>query len=121
SPVGETDINACFADVPAGPTEAEIAALYTDNCSDVTVTKSGAPTGDDCSWSVTYTYTIVDACGNAAADVVLTYSGGDTEAPELTGTLPVGETDINACLADVQAGATQSEIEPVYTDNCRDE
>ncbi|NLE34484.1 MAG: hypothetical protein GX622_05230, partial [Bacteroidales bacterium] len=31
-PTGQTDMDLCYADIPAGPTESEIAALYTDNC-----------------------------------------------------------------------------------------
>ena len=117
-PADESDILACYADIPAGPTEADIAALYTDNCSQANVTKSGTPTGDDCSWTVTYTYTIVDDCGNAADQVEITYSGGDTEAPQLVGTIPAGETDILACTADIPAGPTEADIAALYTDNC---
>ena len=117
-PADESDILACYADIPAGPTEADIAALYTDNCSQANVTKSGTPTGDDCSWTVTYTYVIVDDCGNAADQVEITYSGGDTEAPQLVGTIPAGETDILACTADIPAGPTEADIAALYTDNC---
>jgi gliding motility-associated-like protein len=76
----------CYADIPAGPTEADIAALYTDACGGaITVVKSGSPTGDDCSWSVTYTYTVRDKCDNYVATVPgVTYSGGDQTAPEFT-------------------------------------
>ncbi|MDF1559732.1 MAG: gliding motility-associated C-terminal domain-containing protein, partial [Bacteroidales bacterium] len=69
-----------------GPTVEEIAALYTDNCGgDITVTKAGTPTGDDCSWSVTYSYTVRDKCNNYVVTVpTVTYSGGDRTAPEFT-------------------------------------
>ena len=118
-PEGETEILACTAEIPEGPSEAEIAALYTDNCGSVSVSKSGTPTGDDCSWSVTYTYTIFDDCGNETV-AEITYSGGDLEAPQLEGTIPEGETDILACTAEIPAGPTEADIAAQYTDNCSD-
>ena len=76
-----------------GPTIADIAALYTDNCGGtITVVKTGTPTGDDCSWTVTYHYTVKDKCGNYATAVDITYSGGDKTAPALTGIVPSGAT-----------------------------
>ena len=78
-PTGQTNMNLCYAAIPAGPSEAAIAALYTDNCGGaITVTKSGTPTGNDCSWNVTYTYTVRDKCNNFVAVVPgVTYTGGD--------------------------------------------
>ncbi|MBS1634267.1 MAG: HYR domain-containing protein, partial [Bacteroidetes bacterium] len=84
-PSGQTGINACLSVAPVGPTESAIAALYTDNCGTVNVTKTGAPTGTNCNWTATYTYHITDGCGNAVAnDVVITYSGGDHTLPTIT-------------------------------------
>jgi hypothetical protein len=80
-PSGGTGINACSA--PAGPTEADIAALYTD-CSTVSVTKTGTPTGGNCGWTVTYHYVIKDACNNEATAVNITYSGSDQTPPVFT-------------------------------------
>ncbi|MGI5914712.1 MAG: beta strand repeat-containing protein, partial [Bacteroidales bacterium] len=79
-PDGATGMVLYFADIPTGPTEAEIAAQYTDNCSGaVTATKSGTPTGNDDSWTVTYTYLVQDACGNSVVpSPTVTYSGGVT-------------------------------------------
>ncbi len=76
----------CFGDIPAGPGESDIALLYTDNCGGaITVTKSGSATGDDCSWSVTYTYRVFDKCGNEVLpSPTITYSGGDKTPPEFT-------------------------------------
>ena len=77
--------NLCKSAAPAAPSVASIAALYSDNCSSVTATLlSSVPTGDNCAWTVTYTYSIVDACGNAAPNAVIVYTGGDTEAPTFT-------------------------------------
>ncbi len=86
-PEGETGLNLCFVDIPEGPTEDEIAALFEDNCGDVIVTKSGAFFGNDCGWEVTYTYTIEDECGNEAQPIEIFYSGGN-EIPPLVSCPP---------------------------------
>ncbi|MCZ2460243.1 MAG: HYR domain-containing protein, partial [Chitinophagales bacterium] len=118
-PTGQTGINACMNAAPTGPDEATIAALYNDNCGTVSVTKSSQSTGNNCGWTVTYTYHITDNCGNAVAnDVVITYSGGDQTAPVLTGTLPTGQTGINACMNAAPAGPDEAAIAAQYTDNC---
>jgi len=76
--------NVCQDDAPDAPSEASIAALFTDNCGTVVVDFLGETiTGDDCDWSVSYTYSVEDQYGNAASNVVVTYTGGDTEAPEV--------------------------------------
>ena len=87
-PVGQTNMNLCYANIPAGPTANDIKALYTDNCGgNVIVTKSGSPTGNDCNWSVTYTYEVKDACNNIVTpSPTITYTGKDQTAPSLTGT-----------------------------------
>jgi hypothetical protein len=87
-PVGQTGINGCIGSAPVGPTAAAIAALYTDNCGTVVVTKSGAPAGTNCNWTAVYTYTIADNCGNALPNVVITYSGSDQSAPVITNVVP---------------------------------
>ncbi|MFC0776466.1 hypothetical protein, partial [Terrimonas alba] len=118
-PSGATNQNLCFSAIPAGPTAAAIAALYSDNCSvAVTVDKSGTPTGDNCSWSVTYHYEIYDDCGNHATDIDITYSGGDTEAPTLNGVIPSGATNQNLCFSAIPAGPTAATIAALYSDNC---
>ena len=104
-PSGATAENLCFNAIPAGPTIADIAALYTDNCGGtITVVKTGTPTGDDCSWAVTYHYTIKDKCGNYASAIDITYSGGDKTAPALTGAIPSGATAQNLCFNAIPAG-----------------
>ena len=119
-PTGQADMNLCYTAIPAGPTESDIAALYTDACGgSITVVKSGAPTGDDCNWSVTYTYTVRDKCNNYVADVPsVTYSGGDRTAPVLTGVFPTGQADMNLCYTAIPAGPTESDIAALYTDAC---
>ncbi len=118
-PLGATNMNLCFSAIPVGPTAAEIAALYTDNCSGNTVTanKSGEPTGTNCAWSVTYTYVISDNCGNTTTTSI-TYSGGDKTAPTLTGVLPLGATNMNLCFSAIPVGPTAAAIAALYTDNC---
>ncbi|MEQ1911071.1 MAG: HYR domain-containing protein, partial [Vicinamibacterales bacterium] len=83
-PAGATNQNVCYANIPTGPSEEAIAALYLDNCGAVHVEKTGTPTGSNCSWTVTYHYEITDDCGNSATAVDITYSGGDTEDPIVT-------------------------------------
>ncbi|MBP7849768.1 MAG: hypothetical protein KA053_05790, partial [Lentimicrobiaceae bacterium] len=97
-PSGQSGVDACFANVPAGPTEAEIAALFSDACGTVLVNKSGTPTGDDQDWTVTYTYQIADQCGNAVKPSPdITYSGGDRTAPVVSA--PAGSSSVS-CPAD---------------------
>src|SRR6185369_17285535 len=112
--------NLCKSHATAAPTTATIEAQYADNCSEAHATfDSGLSgvTGNDCSWTATYTYHIADACGNPAADAVVVYTGGDTEAPHLTGTLPGGASG-NLCKSHATAAPTTASIEAQYADNC---
>ena len=95
-------MNLCLSAIPAGPSAEEIAVLFTDNCGNINVVKSGDPEGTDCEWSVTYSYIITDDCGNAYGQpVTVTYSGGDTEAPVISGTID----PIRVVLSDVPVAA----------------
>ena len=108
--------NVCLASAPAAPALATIAALYTDNCSTPAISLTNTvTTGDNCNWTVTYTYNITDGCNTITADVV--YTGGDTEAPHLTGTLPGGAQG-NVCLANAPAAPAVATIAALYSDNC---
>jgi HYR domain len=106
-PVGQTGINGCIGSAPVGPTAAAIAALYTDNCGTVVVTKSGAPTGTNCNWTAAYTYTIADNCGNALPSITITYSGSDQSAPVFTNVIPTQ-------IINTGAGANCSGVMPDY-------
>ncbi|WP_299334185.1 T9SS type A sorting domain-containing protein [uncultured Psychroserpens sp.] len=119
-PTGGQDLNLCFSDAPAGPSADDIALLYSDNCSEVFVTKSGAPEGNDCQWEAVYTYTIKDACDNFAEDLVVTYSGGDDEAPQLAkgAELPTDQYGINLCFDSKSEGPTAEDIAALFEDNC---
>src|SRR5690606_39443208 len=66
-------------------------------------------------WSVKYTYTVTDGCNAITAEV--TYTGGDTEAPQLAGVLPGGAVGI-VCYADRPAAPLATDIALIYTDNC---
>ena len=120
-PEGQANLNLCFDEIPEGPSIEEIAALFQDECSYVTVTKSGEPTGDDCEWSVIYSYSVVDACGNPYGENVrIEYSGGDTSAPELKkgAKIPAGNMDSEQCFLEKEQGPTEEEIAALFEDNC---
>ena len=112
-PTGATNQNLCYNVIPAGPTSTAIAALYTEKCSKVTVTKTGAPTGDNCNWTVTYHYVIEDDCGNKAVPVDIIYSGGDKTPPKIT--CPADK--IITCGSST-AGTTLGTGIAIATDNC---
>jgi HYR domain len=121
-PAGQTGINNCLANAPAGATIAAIAALYSDNCGGlITVVKTTVTTGTDCGWTVTYTYSIKDKCGNEVTPKpTQVFSGADLTAPTLlvAGSFPAGQTGINNCLSNAPAGATEAQIAALYSDNC---
>src|SRR5678815_4499109 len=73
---GGTSGNLCKSAATPAPSAASIAALYTDNCTGaITATlESSSVTGTDCSWTATYTYSVKDACNNAAANAVVVYT-----------------------------------------------
>ena len=108
-PADVTGIEACKSVNAAGATEAEIAALYEDNCgATVVVTKTvhTALSGDDCSWSITYNYNISDGCNSV--DNQITYSGGNKNLPEIS---LIGESTVLVCVgkAYTEEGATASD------------
>ena len=115
---GGDEGNACLSDAPTAPAGSVISAEYTDNCGTVSASLDGTNTvGDDCSWTVTYTYIVEDECSNTTiADVE--YTGGDTEAPSLTGNLPPDGDQGNVCLDDAPDAPSESFIASAYTDNC---
>ncbi|WP_431137448.1 hypothetical protein, partial [Psychroserpens mesophilus] len=122
-PTGANGLNLCFDNKPLGPTEAEIAALFSDNCGTVTVTKSlGTEKGnDDCKWLSSFEYTIQDDCGNFADPIYIEYMGGDSENPVLSG-VPA-DTEVSCIdLLPTPANVTATDnctdnIQVVYTEN----
>lgn len=110
--------NVCFANRPAAPSTATIASKYTDNCtSGVATLISTNTTGDNCGWSVTYTYSIKDACGNPAANAVVTFTGADTEAPHQVLPLPGGPAG-NLCKSAAPPAPSNATVASKYSDNC---
>ncbi|MBK9985108.1 MAG: hypothetical protein IPP15_22585 [Saprospiraceae bacterium] len=106
---GTTGTNACMANAAtAAPFIGASAILgYTDNCLGVvTATLTGtAVTGTDCSWTVTYTFTILDECLNSFPGQTYANTGSDLTAPVITtGTIAscyptVAEAEAAALLA----------------------
>ena len=90
---GGSDINACYVDentLPAGvPAFASlnVAQYYADNCPGaVTATLVGTTIVNSATgWTVTYTFTVADVCGNSTAIQTITYSGMSKDAPEIVG------------------------------------
>lgn len=120
-PNGQNSLDLCLSQAPEGPSIEEIAALYTDNCGDVIVTKTAQVYGDDCSWIKLYVYQISDSCGNAADEVKVYYNGSDETAPvapedeefafECGSEIPAagGVKAIDACAGEI-SGELESEI-----------
>jgi hypothetical protein len=73
--------NLCLANAPSAPGVDVVSSMYTDNCGGVTSTLvTSTTTGNDCSWTVVYEYSISDACSNSTTTLV-THTGGDTGSP----------------------------------------
>ena len=106
------------------PKADDFSAYFGDNCSSAIIGEPVmAMTGDDCDWTVTYTLSVEDACGNPADPIVVSYSGGDTIAPEYQGGLPLGENQLNLCFDETYEGLgepTEAEVALLFTDNCLD-
>lgn len=116
-PGGNTG-NTCLGNAPAAPSEESIEGLYTENCSSVNATLiSSVPSGDNCNWTMTYTYTVADNCGNAAPNAIVIYTGGDNQAPSLFGNLPGGNTG-STCVANAPTAPATGSIALLYHDNC---
>ena len=116
-PIGQNNMDLCFNNIPLGPTEADIKALYTDNCGgDVIVTKSGSPTGTDCNWSVTYTYEVKDVCNNIVTpSPTVIYSGGDISVPTIVCPSVPSSVWPNSGQNYIQSGTSW---DATATDNC---
>ncbi len=106
-PSDQTDVNSCYADRPAFPTNDQVKALYTASCGkELTVTSTLTETKtDNCDWEVTNTYTITDGC--TPVTNTITYKGGDKTKPVIatgyTTTLPADVTSCNYTYPDFTA------------------
>lgn len=102
----------CLSEIPE-PDANAIAANYTDNCGIVIGQLADLILSEnDCDFTVTHEYWISDDCGNFVP-CIITYSGGDHEAP--TGVCPAGE--VVDYLNEVPAPDPEL-IRANYTDNC---
>ncbi len=122
APTGVVDVDVCAAnaqtDYPFVP--ATVATNYSDNClGAVTVNLTGTnQTGDDCGWTLVYTYEVVDVCGNKLENETLTHTGSDQTAPN--GTAPTGVVDVDVCAANAQTDYpfVSATVATNYSDNC---
>ncbi|MFZ1515029.1 MAG: HYR domain-containing protein [Saprospiraceae bacterium] len=121
---GTTGTNACLANAAAAsPFNAANAIIgYTDNCTGVltaTLTDTDV-SGTDCAWTVTYTFTVKDVCGNELTGQTYSNTGSDQTAPSLTGTPYTGTTGTNSCKANAATAAPFNASLAIqgYTDNC---
>ncbi|WP_067149106.1 HYR-like domain-containing protein [Pseudotamlana agarivorans] len=84
APSGVTNADLCLADAQTNyPFDATaIATSYSDNCNNVTVNLTNTTqTGDGCSWTLVYTYEVVDDCGNKLVNQTITHTGSDQTSP----------------------------------------
>ena len=109
---GTTGTNACKVDAAtAAPFNATNAITgYTDLCGgSVTATLTDTQvTGTDCNWTVTYTFTVKDACNNALTGQTYSNTGSDqtipvwtTAAGDLDITKPVSYTHLTLPTSDL--------------------
>ncbi|MEW4924582.1 Ig-like domain-containing protein, partial [Algibacter sp. 2305UL17-15] len=126
APNGVVNVNLCSADAQTtypfdGPS---ILSNYSDNCNgNLTINLTNTDlSGDNCGWTLTYTYEIVDASNNKLEGETITHTGSDQDAA--TGTTPSGTTGINACANEteidtiVTTATDIADIEADYTDDC---
>ncbi|MBK9985110.1 MAG: hypothetical protein IPP15_22595 [Saprospiraceae bacterium] len=119
---GTTGTNACLVDAETAAPFSSVAAItgYSDNCgATVTATLTGTSVaGTDCSWTITYTFTILDECLNSLSGQTYANTGGDLTAP--TGTSTASTTGTNACMTAAAGLFAFDEVAAAggYTDNC---
>jgi|GEM_PF-5265827 len=127
-PVDDEDHDLCKDEVldafPIEDDEATVLAAYSDACGDIElVFNSEECTGDDCDWTLTRTWYVVDECGNGAEDdddpVLATYShsGSDQTVPTFD-TTPV---DQEVFATEDDCSQLVHIIMPDVSDNCDDE
>ncbi|WP_156123762.1 S-layer family protein, partial [Flavihumibacter sp. ZG627] len=126
--LGTLDLSACdITVIPAAATTVAglegLGITITDNCTadaSLVVAFMDAPAAGTCPIVVVRTYTITDICGNILT-LTQTFNVDDTEAPVITGSLPV--LNLEGCaVTDAQAAMTTiSSLEAAgltITDNC---
>lgn len=122
-PPNMSNLDLCEA--PVGPSEADVAAAFTDNCSNVVVTKTtNTVQVGECGWATQFTYEVSDECGNYLDPIKILYWGSDQSAPELApgSVLPKDNHSFTSCAEEALngdgAGATEDEVFKLFTDNC---
>ncbi len=117
------DINCCkdaaFSTKPFDPTYAVLGYVDNDGGTVTAVKTDSTITGTNCEWTITYTYKVVDACGNELLDQTYTVSGRDQDVPVLTVNMPDGQNDIDASIIEIPAASTKDAIKALFTD-CSD-
>jgi hypothetical protein len=114
---GSTGTNACMS-AAAGLFSFNAAAAaggYTDNClGAVTAIETGTEvvTGTDCGWTVTYTFKVVDVCGNELTGQTYTHKGKDQTPPVISG------GTIGLCYPTAAAAEAAAIAATTATDNC---
>ncbi len=118
------DVNSCFSDTLQNMlyTNAQVRALFSD-CGNFTVDSAMTISGNNCSWTITKTYTVKDSCGNiyytsGTTLPSMSVSGGDHTAPALTGTWPGNIEDVNSCFSDTLQNLlyTNAQVKALFSD-----
>ncbi|MBR5972306.1 MAG: hypothetical protein IK017_06620, partial [Paludibacteraceae bacterium] len=100
-PADQTNVNGCYSEIPAFPSDNDIKALFAAACGKsltVTSVETAGTRSNDCDWSKTLKYTITDGC--TSVDKTITYSGGDKTAPKMKTTMawPANVGNMNICF-----------------------
>jgi hypothetical protein len=121
---GTTGTNACISNAATAAPFSPSNAIqgYTDNCGLAVsaVLTNTSVTGTSCAWTVTYSFSVKDACNNTLANQTYSNTGSDQTAPTLTGAAYTGTTGTNACISNAAIAAPFSASNAIqgYTDNC---
>ncbi|MEZ4792364.1 MAG: hypothetical protein R2783_02475, partial [Gelidibacter sp.] len=101
--------NRCIDDLPQGFSIEAVEALYADQCagSEISVVKTPHLTGDNCDWTVEYTYEI--KCLDFEDEFKLIYVGGDRTPPVID---PLPEA------SKIECPDTPVFAQATATDNC---
>jgi hypothetical protein len=122
--LNKSNVDACEA--PAGPSLAEVEALFSDNCYTpiAKLVNTNVIKDEICGWTTSFEYTIEDRCGNMYLDggfFKVIYFGKDQTAPVLNGALPKGESGLNLCYddaVDAHPGADPLLVALEFKDDC---
>ena len=131
-PVGTSNNDGCYINAttkPAGAPDFDavaVANFYKAPCSNNTVTAiltNTAVTGDNCAWTLTYTYKVSDGCTppNELTGLSIQHTGGTSSTPAISttaennydfGCLTEAPTPPTFTVTDACAGLTNEPLEP---------